>query len=65
MEKKNIIKYLIKHGADVNKENKNEETPLYCACQEGNEKIVKYLIECGADIKMIDDLGYSPFIYGM
>ncbi|KAL6616846.1 ankyrin repeat-containing domain protein [Neocallimastix sp. 'constans'] len=56
MEKKNIIKYLIKHGADVNKENKNEETPLYCACQEGNEKIVKYLIECGADIKMIDDL---------
>jgi len=31
-DKENIIKYLIEHGADVNKENKNGNTPLIIAC---------------------------------
>ncbi|KAL6625855.1 ankyrin repeat-containing domain protein [Neocallimastix sp. 'constans'] len=46
----NLVKYLVELGADVNKENKFNETPLYCACRKGNEKIVKYLIEHGANV---------------
>ena len=44
------VKYLVEHGADVNKENRNGETPLFSACIKGNEAIVKYLMEHGADI---------------
>jgi ankyrin repeat protein len=47
-ENKNIIKYLIKQGANVNHKDANNDTPLTVACN--NEKIIKYLVEHGADI---------------
>jgi len=59
-EFENIIKYFIEHGADVNKVNKYNITPLFFACKSGNENLVKYLIEHGADIKIVDIHGYSP-----
>ncbi len=46
-----IVKYLIEHGADVNKENSDGDTPLSVAREEGHENIVEYLTEQGA----IDD----------
>jgi len=46
----NIIKYLIEVGADVNKEDKNNLTPLFYACESGNEAVVKYLVDHGADV---------------
>eukprot|EP00833_Pecoramyces_ruminatium_P002196 jgi/Orpsp1_1/1176228/evm.model.c7180000056874.1 len=51
----NMVKYLIEHGADINKENHRWETPLFRACSTGNENLVKYLIEHGADITAEDD----------
>jgi len=45
-----IIKYLVEHGADVNKENDYGVTPLFNACSGGYEAITKYLVEQGADI---------------
>jgi len=37
-----IIKYLIKHGANINKEyGYDERTFLFDACKNGNEAIVK------------------------
>ncbi|KAL6636217.1 ankyrin repeat-containing domain protein [Neocallimastix sp. 'constans'] len=46
-----LVKYLIEHGADINKEGINGETPFFYACSSGNENLVKYLIEKkGADI---------------
>jgi len=58
----NLVKYLVELGADVNKENKFNETPLYGACEEeeGKEKIVKYLVEHGINIKIVNMNGYSP-----
>jgi len=52
-----IVKYLIEHGVDVNKENNNDESPLYFAFMERQEDIVKYLVEQGANInkKFIND----------
>jgi len=40
-ENEAIIKYLVEHGADINKEKKDGETPLFKACKSGNEAIVK------------------------
>jgi len=39
----NIVKYLVEHGADINKENREEETPLLIAKKGKNENIVNYL----------------------
>ncbi|ORX85055.1 ankyrin, partial [Anaeromyces robustus] len=43
-----IVKYLIDHGADVNKKNMNNRTPLIMAFEHGNKSIIKYLVEHGA-----------------
>ncbi|OUM58750.1 hypothetical protein PIROE2DRAFT_22739, partial [Piromyces sp. E2] len=45
-----VVKYLVEHGADINKENYERETPLFYACKSGNEAVIKYLVERGADI---------------
>ena len=58
-----FAKFLIKNGANVNKENKFEETPLFYACDGGNEKIVKYLIEYGVDIDKINNNEETPLFY--
>jgi len=47
---KEAVKYLVEHGADINKENKFGWTPIFIACQKGHINIVKYLVEHGADI---------------
>ena len=55
-----ILKYLIKNGIDINKEDCLGETPLFHACYRGNEAIVKYLIELGADINKENWYGRTP-----
>lgn len=49
-----IAKYLIDHGADVNKKGKYKEysAPLLSACKANNEEIAKYLIDHGADVNL-------------
>jgi len=58
--KKNIVKYLIGHGADVNGVNQYNKTPLCEACEEGNEKIVEYLVEHGADVNKVKSYDETP-----
>jgi len=57
-----MIKYLVEHGADINKENNLKQTPMWYACEMGNENIVKYLFEHGADIYKEDENGKVPLI---
>jgi len=45
-----VIKYLIKHGANIDGECCWYETPLFYAYHSGNEKIFKYLVENGVNI---------------
>ena len=48
---KAIVKYLVNHGANVNKTNIiNNETSLFSTCSNGNKTIMKYLVELGAEI---------------
>lgn len=45
-----VVKELIKAGADVNKGNSRKETPLMFASKNGQLKIVKTLLSAGADV---------------
>eukprot|EP00833_Pecoramyces_ruminatium_P003345 jgi/Orpsp1_1/1177377/evm.model.c7180000061226.1 len=60
----NLVKYLIKQGADINKKKKRGgETPFFYACKSGNENLVKYLIEQGADINKVNVVGETILFY--
>jgi len=45
---KDIMRYLVEHGEDVNKSNKNGKTPLIEARRIQNKSIVKYFMDHGA-----------------
>jgi len=57
-----IIKYLIEYGININKlkNQGNGKTPLFYACEKGNEPVVKYLDEHEADINKEDWDRKSP-----
>ena len=56
-----IVKLLVKAGANLEKENDNGETPLYNAVHHNNIEIVKFLIESGANINTAESIShYSP-----
>jgi len=57
---KNIINYLVKHGVDINKEDRIGETPLFSACYSGNKKLVKYFVEYGLDINKENKFRETP-----
>ncbi len=57
-----MVKLLIKCGADANIKNENGETVLICAIKKRNTDIVKYLISHGADVNAKDNNGDTPLI---
>ena len=52
-----MIKYLIEHGADINKENNNGGTPLMFASKNENKTLIKYLVDHGANVNIKLDNG--------
>ncbi|MCF6768163.1 ankyrin repeat domain-containing protein [Thiotrichales bacterium 19S11-10] len=57
-----ILKMLIKAGADVNYKNTNKTTPLHHAAQLGDIEKVKLLIENGADANTRNKIGRIPLV---
>jgi len=56
-----IVKYLVKSGADIEaRDSTNGNTPLHHAAIKNNIEIVKYLIEHGADIHARSVLYNTP-----
>ena len=56
-----IVKLLVKGGANLEKENDDGQTPLYSAVHHGNIEIVKFLIDSGANINTAEaGSDYSP-----
>lgn len=47
-----IVKLLVKHGADVNHRTKTGSTPLRGACYNGNVDMARFLIDHGADVHL-------------
>ena len=59
-----IVKYFIEQQkCDPNSTNNKEQTPLHCACQEGEIDIAQYLFQdCAVDIDSKDKEGTTPFL---
>ena len=47
-----IVKILVKRGANVNSQTKPSSTPLHAACTNGDYEMVKYLVENNADMEL-------------
>ncbi|KAL6605455.1 ankyrin repeat-containing domain protein [Neocallimastix sp. 'constans'] len=58
-----LIKFLIKHGAEVNDLCKNGYSPLIYACQGNKKSVIKSLIELGANIEFTSKDGKSFLIH--
>jgi hypothetical protein len=52
---------LLTHGADVNAQRYNHQTPLHLASLRGYLELSQLLIGHGADIEAQDDQGRTPF----
>ena len=57
-----ILKYLIKHGANINIEDSDRYTPLLYACENENENIIKYLVKHGANLEQENRYCHTPLI---
>ena len=54
------VSLLIEYGADVNKIDKKQQTPLFMASYYGMFNIVKTLIKCEASLNIKDNLNQTP-----
>lgn len=59
LEDLEMVKYLIKAGADVNCIDEAGKSPLLLALQDGKFKIAQYLMKQGSDVNIVDELGQS------
>jgi ankyrin repeat protein len=56
-----VVKYLVEHGADIDKsDNNRDKTPLLAASFKGHFDIVKYLVEKGAKVNAQSINGFTP-----
>ena len=56
-----FVLYFINKKLNVNRKNKNGETPLHLAIKIGVFDIIKLLLENGANIKLKNKNGITPF----
>ncbi len=58
-----VVKYLIKNDASIDKKNDRGQTPLAGVCFKGYLNIVKLLVENGANIYEDNGLGTTPITF--
>eukprot|EP01027_Heterolobosea_sp_BB2_P027214 GEZU01042487.1.p1 GENE.GEZU01042487.1~~GEZU01042487.1.p1 ORF type:complete len:298 (+),score=128.60 GEZU01042487.1:39-896(+) len=54
------VRILVQNGVDINISDEMECSPLWRACESGDEDMVKLLLELGADPNICDYYGQSP-----
>ncbi|WP_105169609.1 ankyrin repeat domain-containing protein [Pseudoalteromonas sp. T1lg23B] len=54
------VKLLVKHGANLNAQNKSGNTPLHLAISVKNYNIAHFLVLSGASLKVENKWGYTP-----
>lgn len=64
-EDEEMVKLLLKFGADVELANADNEKPLHWAVQSGSAEICRLLIDKGADIDAEDSLGATPLLWAV
>lgn len=61
--KLSVIKFLVNNGANPDKPNKYNQTPLHLACHYQYDSIVEYLLEIDVNPNFKDNMGLTPFHY--
>lgn len=55
-----VVKLLIKYGADVHQRDEDGWTPLHMACSDGYPEIARYLLAMGASTEAENESGEKP-----
>ncbi|EAY02506.1 hypothetical protein TVAG_020590 [Trichomonas vaginalis G3] len=55
-----LCKYFLSRGADINAENRDEQTALHCAALKNSKETAKFLISRHININKKDDDGHTP-----
>ena len=58
-----IVKFLLREGANPNARNNRGMTPLHCVSISLDKTTIQYLIDAGADVNAEDHLGWTPVFY--
>ena len=58
----NMADFLISHGADMNTQDENGNSPLADATASGSVTVMEYLINKGADVNLANNRGETPVI---
>jgi hypothetical protein len=58
-----VIKFLVNNGANPDKPNKYNQTPLHLACHYQYDLIVEYLLSIDVNPNFKDNMGLTPFHY--
>ena len=59
-DRQDMVRLLVKHGANVDVRDENDFTPLHKAAWEGSLDMVKLLLESGADIQAGNRFNHTP-----
>ncbi len=62
---RDVFKFLMRQGADINHTTENGEAPLHIAVKKGYRIVTKLLIHNGADINARDSNGHTPLWYAI
>uniref|UniRef100_A0A3Q1GKR0 Protein phosphatase 1 regulatory subunit 27 n=1 Tax=Acanthochromis polyacanthus TaxID=80966 RepID=A0A3Q1GKR0_9TELE len=55
-----VVKLLVKYGADVHQRDEDGWTPLHMACSDGYPEIARYLLAMGASTEAENESGEKP-----
>jgi ankyrin repeat protein len=55
-----MARLLVDSGADIDKADKDGDTPLHVASQQGHKEVVKALLDLGADATLARIEGITP-----
>lgn len=55
-----VVKLLVKYGADVHQRDEDGWTPLHMACSDGYPEIARYLLSKGASTEVENESGEKP-----
>lgn len=55
-----VVKLLVKYGADVHQRDEDGWTPLHMACSDGYPEIARYLLSMGASTEAENENGEKP-----